>query len=111
MAIRMGAVNNLDASGVHGLEEIIDELESRGGELVLLEPKMEVLHVLDSAGLLERIGARNIIHQRTREAIVEIIPRLDDRTCLDCEIRAFGTVCERHRNALLKQSNQKRLWE
>ncbi len=104
LAIRMGAVNHLDASGVHGLEEVIDELERRGGNLLLLEPKMEILHVLDNAGLLETIGAKNIIHQRTREAIVKILPLLDNDICNSCTINAFGQVCEIHRNALSRKT-------
>jgi SulP family sulfate permease len=104
LAIRMGAVNHLDASGVHGLEEIIDELRQRGGNLLLLEPKMEILHVLDNAGLLETIGTNNIIHQRTRDAIVKILPQLDDDICNVCTTNAFGNVCEIHRNALAKKT-------
>jgi SulP family sulfate permease len=106
LAIRMGAVNHLDASGVHGLEEIIDELRQRGGGLLLLEPKMDILHVLDNAGLLESIGANNIIHQRTRDAIVNILPQLDKEICNNCSINAFGDVCVIHRNALAKKSDE-----
>ncbi|TNF88473.1 MAG: sulfate permease [Gammaproteobacteria bacterium] len=106
LAIRMGAVNHLDASGVHGLEEIVDELQQRGGNLLLLEPKLEILHVLDNAGLLETIGANNIIHQRTRDAIVKILPQLDDEICNTCSTIAFGNVCEIHRNALAKKSEE-----
>jgi SulP family sulfate permease len=106
LAIRMGAVNHLDASGVHGLEEVIDELSQRGGNLLLLEPKMEILHVLDNAGLLEAIGANNIIHQRTRDAIVKILPQLDDDICNSCTTIAFGHVCEIHRNALAKKTEE-----
>ena len=106
LAIRMGAVNHLDASGAHGLEEIIDELHQRGGNLLLLEPKLEILHVLDNAGLLEKIGASNIIHQRTRDAIVKILPQLDDEICNNCSTNAFGNVCEVHRNALAKKTDE-----
>lgn len=106
LAIRMGAVNHLDASGAHGLEEIIDELHRRGGNLLLLEPKMEILHVLDNAGLLERIGTSNIIHQRTRDAIVKILPQLNDDICSTCTINAFGNACEIHRNALTRKTGE-----
>jgi len=106
LAIRMGAVNHLDGSGVHGLEEIIDELDRRGGNLLLLEPKMEILHVLDNAGLLETIGASNILHLRTRDAIVKILPRLDDDICKSCTSNAFGNICEIHRNALTKKTEE-----
>ena len=100
LVMRMGAVNHLDASDVHGLEEIIDELHQRGGNLVLLEPKMEILQVLNNAGLLERIGTGNIIQSRTRDAIVKILPQLDGDICQKCTINAFGNACEIHRNAL-----------
>ena len=106
LAIRMGAVNHLDASGAHGLAEIIEELGQRGGDLLLLEPKMEILHVLDNAGLLETIGTKNIIHQRTRDAIVKILPRLDDDICRSCTRNAFGDICEIHRNALAKKTEE-----
>ncbi len=106
LVIRMGAVNHLDASGAHGLLEIIDELRQRGGNLLLLEPKMEILHVLDNAGLLEMIGTSNIIQQRTRDAIVKILPQLDDNICQACAINAFGNVCEIHRNALAKKTEE-----
>lgn len=104
LAIRMGAVNHLDASGVHGLEEVIDELSRRGGNLLLLEPKMEILHVLDNAGLLETIGSSNIIHLRTRDAVVKILPQLDEDICNDCTSNAFGNICEVHRNALTRKT-------
>ena len=106
LAIRMGAVNHLDASGVHGLEEVLDELRQRGGDLLLLEPKMEILHVLDNAGILEKIGTKNIIHQRTRDAVVKLLPRLDGNICIACTTNAFGNVCEIHRNALTSKTDE-----
>lgn len=104
LAVRMGAVNHLDASGAHGLDEIIDELHQRGGNLLMLEPKMEILHVLDNAGMLKKVGASNIIQQRTRDAIVKILPQLDDEICINCSHNAFGNVCEIHRNALVRKN-------
>jgi hypothetical protein len=67
---------------------------------------MEILHVLDNAGLLETIGTSNIIKQRTRDAIVKILPQLDDDICQSCTINAFGNVCEIHCNALAKKTEE-----
>ena len=105
--IRMRSVNHLDASGVHGLEEIIDELEHRGGSLMLLEPKMAILHVLNNAGILEKIGTGNIIQQRTRDAVIKILPQLDGEICKRCTINAFGNACEIHRNALIQKNEDR----
>lgn len=68
LLIRMHKVNTLDASGVHILETLLDELRRRGGGLYFSGLNHRVFEVLKNSGYLKEVGATHI-HTSTSGAI------------------------------------------
>ncbi len=94
LALRLNAVNHIDASGVQVLDHLLQRVTERGGRLFLLETPMNVLQVLNNAGLLERIGQDHLIHGPPGMALPRLAPLLDHRFCRSaCPGPTFGTLC------------------
>jgi len=68
LLIRMHHVNIMDASGVHIIENILDDIRSRGGGLYFSRVNHRVFGVLNDSGLLRDIGHANV-HTTTYKAI------------------------------------------
>ncbi|MBI5552197.1 MAG: SulP family inorganic anion transporter [Desulfobacterales bacterium] len=68
LLIRMHKVNTLDASGVHILETLLDELRGRGGGLYFSGLNHRAFEVLKNSGFLKEVGATHI-HTSTGAAI------------------------------------------
>lgn len=60
LLIRMHQVNTLDASGVHVLEMLLEEIRQRGGGLYFSGMNHGVFEVVKNAGLLSEIGTRRV---------------------------------------------------
>ncbi|MCB9763200.1 MAG: solute carrier family 26 protein [Alphaproteobacteria bacterium] len=67
----MSAVNDVDASGVEALEELVDELERQDIALILVRVKGPVLDVLRRAGLVDHLGPARIA-ETVREAVERV---------------------------------------
>lgn len=59
LIIRLGHVPFIDATGLQALEEIIQDMRSRGVRIILTEANARVHHKLDKMGLLEKLGKDN----------------------------------------------------
>jgi SulP family sulfate permease len=68
LLLRMHKVNNLDASGIHVLENLLAELRRRRGGLYLSGVNHRVFEVLKNSGLLKDVGEDHI-HIATGAAI------------------------------------------
>jgi len=68
LLIRMHKVNTMDASGVHVLEILLDEVRRRGGGIYFSGVNHGVFLVLKNSGYLNEIGAGKV-HTTTRAAI------------------------------------------
>lgn len=87
--IRMHHVNTMDASGVHVLEIVLDEVRQRGGGLFFSGINHRVFAVLKNSSLLKEIGethvrssTRNAVRQAMRENFCPAI-------CASCRIDVF----------------------
>lgn len=93
LLIRMHQVNNFDASGVHVLEQVNEEVRERGGGLYFSGVNARVFQVFKNSGLLREVGdghirdsTRSAIRQAMRESFCPVI-------CAACEFAVF-TECE-----------------
>ncbi len=101
LLMRMHQVNTLDASGVHILEILLEEVQQRGGSLFFSGLNHRVFDVLKNSGFLREVGephvrtsTRGAIRQAMRENFCPAI-------CAACEFVIFVECPE------LKQRN----WE
>ena len=60
LLIRMHRVNTLDASGVHVLELLLEEVRRRGGDLYLAGVNHRVFEVFRDSGFLRELGERHL---------------------------------------------------
>jgi SulP family sulfate permease len=101
LLIRMHHVNILDASGVHVLELILEDIRGRGGGIYFSGVNHRVFSVLNNSGLIKDIGHHHIhtttykaIRRAMRESFCPVI-------CAACTAVVFNECAE------LKQGN----WE
>jgi sulfate permease, SulP family len=59
LVLRMGQVPFVDATGISAIDEIITDFLKHGASVILSEVRPNVLHKLDRAGLIRRLGAEN----------------------------------------------------
>lgn len=89
LLLRMHQVNNLDASGVHVIDGIAEELRRRGGGIYFSGVNNRVFQVFQNSGLLQRVGDTHIrpstgaaIRQAMRENFCPFV-------CAACEFSVF----------------------
>jgi SulP family sulfate permease len=89
LLLRLHQVNLLDASGVHVLETLLEEVRHQGGGLYLCGANPRVFDVIKNSGLLREIGSGHIrpttekaIRQAMRESFCPAV-------CAVCEIMIF----------------------
>jgi SulP family sulfate permease len=70
LVLDASGINDIDATGVGMLDELLPELEERGVTLHLSDVKGPVRDVLRQAGLWDRLGTR--IHSSTHDAVEAI---------------------------------------
>ena len=74
--IQSSGINEIDASGIEMLRNMLDRFESSGMKLAFSGLKKQVSDVMDRTGLTDKIGVQNIF-ATDRHAIDEICRRLD----------------------------------
>jgi SulP family sulfate permease len=101
LLLRMRQVNTMDASGVHTLETLLEEVREQGGSLFFSAMNPRVFDVFKNSGFLKEVGepqvrmsTRGAIRQAMRENFCPAI-------CATCELVVFVECPE------LKQGN----WE
>ncbi|MBP1727321.1 MAG: sulfate transporter, partial [Deltaproteobacteria bacterium] len=101
LLIRMHDVNILDASGVHALEVVLEEVRDRGGGLYFSALNPRVFQVFKNSGLL-RLAGETHVRTTTRAAIRQaMMETFCPAACALCEVNVFLECPE------LKQGN----WE
>jgi SulP family sulfate permease len=99
--MRMHQVNNFDASGVHLLEQISQDLRARGGGLFFSGVNTRVFQVFKNSGLLDEVGETRV-KTSTSQAIREAMrAAFCPMVCAACRVAVF------HECAELKKGN----WE
>ncbi|PSC73493.1 sulfate transporter -like [Micractinium conductrix] len=69
--LNLSPVTEIDVSGVHLLESLVEELHVGGVQLALANPSGQLLRLLRRAGLLDRLGVDNIfdnMHEAVQHA-------------------------------------------
>jgi SulP family sulfate permease len=61
LILRFRRVSHIDGSGLRAMETLCDELEAAGISLILCGIDHALVHILDRAGLLTRIGADRVV--------------------------------------------------
>lgn len=92
LLIRMHDVNILDASGVHALEVVLEEVANRGGGVYFSALNPRVFEVFKNSGLLRRVGethVRTTTGSAIRQAMMETFC---PAVCALCEVVLF-TEC------------------
>jgi sulfate permease, SulP family len=94
LLIRMHHVNIIDASGIHVLEIILEDIRRRGGGIFFSGVNHRVFDVLNNSGLLQEIGHPHIhttsykaIRQAMRESFCPVI-------CAACTAAVFAECPE-----------------
>jgi SulP family sulfate permease len=94
LLIRMHQANILDASGIHTLEILLEEVQERGGGLYFAGVKQKVFLVFKNSGLLRQVGESHFrtttgsaIQQAMRESFCPAI-------CATCQYVVFVECSE-----------------
>jgi SulP family sulfate permease len=61
LILRMGNVPFVDATGIFAIEEIVTDFQKNGASVVLAEVRPNVLHKLARGGVVEHVGADNVV--------------------------------------------------
>jgi SulP family sulfate permease len=61
LIIRLGRVPFIDITGIHALEEVIDNVRHRGVRVVLCEANPRVTTKLERAGIIAKVGRANVV--------------------------------------------------
>jgi SulP family sulfate permease len=99
LLIRLHQANILDASGIHLLEIILEEVQERGGGLYFAGVKPRIFQVFKNSGLLREVGESHFrsatgsaIRQAMRESFCPSI-------CATCEYMVFVECAELKRGS------------
>jgi SulP family sulfate permease len=94
LLIRMHNVNIIDASGIHILEIILEDIRHRGGGIYFSGVKHRVFEVLNNSGILKEIGHTHI-HTTTNKAIRQAMREsFCPAICAACEADVFSECPE-----------------
>lgn len=94
LLLRMHQVNVLDASGVHVLEIVLEQVRERGGSLFFSGVNTRVFEVIKNSGLLREIGER-CIRTVTGSAIRQAMrDNFCPAVCAACEESVFSECPE-----------------
>jgi len=77
--VQSSGINEIDASGIEMLRNLLDRFKNTGIKLTFSGLKMQVSDVMDRTGLTEKIGEQNIF-ATDKLAIDELCQRLDTQT-------------------------------
>ena len=89
LLIRMHQVNTLDASGIHILEIMLDQMRERGGGIYFSGVNQRVFDVLNNSGMLKDIGHTHV--HRTTKAVIRqaMCESFCPVICAACETAIF----------------------
>ncbi len=77
--VQSSGINEIDASGIEMLRNLLDRFKNSGIKLAFSGVKKQVSDVMDRTGLTDKIGEQNIF-ATDRDAVDEICRRLDKQT-------------------------------
>jgi SulP family sulfate permease len=76
VAIMFDSINEIDSSGTEMLKELDGQLKHRGIQLMVVGVKRQVWEVLESSGLVERVGEENFFgtYEHAHKAVFDRLP-------------------------------------
>jgi len=89
LIIRMHHVNQIDFSGIHMLESLVQTYRDRGGDLFLVRVAPQARRLMQTTGCLGYLGEDNILDE---DDAIEYVFRhiLDPAVCIyECPVRVF----------------------
>jgi SulP family sulfate permease len=101
LIIRMGRVPMVDATGEKALRTIVERCGKYNVHLRLTGLQPQPAEMLTATGLLEEIGAENVL-PRTGPAIDAAIAEMDPIVCAACPHSAFRECADLKKNGVLK---------
>ena len=89
LLLRLNSVHQCDISGIHTLENIVDYMRERGGDIFLMRIQPPVLKMMQSTGFIEKLGEDHCL--RYEHAISFLYHRiLDPAICVyECSQHVF----------------------
>lgn len=89
LIIRMHHVNEIDFSGIHMLENLIEIYRERGGDIFLVRAGPNVIRLMESTGSIDYLGVANLLEED--KAIDFLFHQvLDPAICIyECPVRVF----------------------
>ncbi len=89
LLLRMSSVQHCDISGIRALESIMQICRDRGGDLFVVQVREPVLHLMQTTGFYEILGADRFLAED--HAISTLFYHvIDPAVCIyECEVRAF----------------------
>jgi SulP family sulfate permease len=90
LLLRVQSVENIDISGIHALEGIVENYRERGGDVFFERYRDPVLEVMQSSGFYDYLGQDHFI-PREEDALGYLFYKvLDPAICIyECPVRAF----------------------
>ena len=89
LLIRMHQVNQVDFSGIHMLENLVQSYRDRGGDVFLVRVGWQARRLMETTGSLSYLGLRNLLDED--DAVDFLFHRvLDPAVCIyECPVRVF----------------------
>ncbi|MBF0553365.1 MAG: SulP family inorganic anion transporter [Nitrospirae bacterium] len=98
-------INHIDTAGCESFKNIINEYRRNGGDIYFSGFKPKVFNILLVSGVVDFIGLDHIFdHKKT--ALKSIIPFLDMKKCVNCQLNVFSE-CDINRSIGLKIYNER----
>jgi SulP family sulfate permease len=89
LLLRMHQVNVLDASGVHVLKIVLEEIKKRGGGLYFSRVNSRVFEVLKNSGLLKEVNEEHIRESTGSAVRLAMAESFYPEICAACETAVF----------------------
>lgn len=88
------SMNFIDLAAADMWEKELADRRCSGGDLYFHRPRRQVIQTWERSGFLGKLGEEHIFTTK-REALRQIVPRLDAGTCANCCARVFDECPDR----------------
>src|SRR5512139_773028 len=103
LVVMGSGINFVDLAGAEFLAEAARQRRKIGGGLYFYRMKDSLVQTLKRGSFMDDVGADNLFPAKSRP-IEAIYPQLDNETCRNCSVRAFGVCQQRLPNGEVRPS-------
>ena len=103
LVVMASGINFVDLAGAEFLAEAARQRRKIGGGLYFYRMKDSLVQTLKRGSFMDDVGAENLFPAKSRP-IEAIYPKLDNATCRNCSVRAFGVCQQRLPNGEVRPS-------